>query len=72
MQSQPDDGGVRMGSGLNKDDMRLGSGLDKADLRVALDTDKNAGDQARLFPKWACDAGLRMGTGRVRGGPLRL
>ncbi|KAJ7748227.1 hypothetical protein B0H14DRAFT_3513858 [Mycena olivaceomarginata] len=33
MQSQPDYGGVRMGSGLNKDDMRLGSRLDKADPR---------------------------------------
>jgi hypothetical protein len=72
MQSQPDDGGVQMGSGLNKDDVWLGSGLDKADPRVALDTDKDAGDQARLFPRWACDAGLGMGAGRVRGGLLRV
>ncbi|KAJ7855480.1 hypothetical protein B0H14DRAFT_2579347 [Mycena olivaceomarginata] len=36
-------------------------GLDKADPRVVLDTDKDAGDQARLFPKWACDAGRGAG-----------
>ncbi|KAJ7816440.1 hypothetical protein B0H14DRAFT_3475362 [Mycena olivaceomarginata] len=41
---------VRMGFSLVKDDVRLGSGLDKADPRVVLDTDKDAGDQARLFP----------------------
>ncbi|KAJ7812268.1 hypothetical protein B0H14DRAFT_3478995 [Mycena olivaceomarginata] len=61
---------VQMGSGLDKDDVRLGSGLDKADPRVVLDTDKDAGDQARLFPWRACNAGLRMSAGRVRGGLL--
>ncbi|KAJ7802761.1 hypothetical protein B0H14DRAFT_2614055 [Mycena olivaceomarginata] len=45
----------------SKTTLRLGSGLDKADLRVVLDTDKDAGDQARLFPKWACDAGRGAG-----------
>jgi hypothetical protein len=52
---------VRMGFGLVKDDVRPGSGLDKADPRVVLDTDKDTGDQARLFPKWACDAGCEAG-----------
>ncbi|KAJ7834542.1 hypothetical protein B0H14DRAFT_2590821 [Mycena olivaceomarginata] len=70
MQSQPN--GLRMGSGLGKDNVGLDCGLDKADPRGALDTDKDAGDQARLFPKWTWDAGLGMGAGQVQGGPLRL
>ncbi|KAJ7832946.1 hypothetical protein B0H14DRAFT_3463090 [Mycena olivaceomarginata] len=63
MQLQLDDSSVWMGSGLNKDDVQLGSRLNKADSQVALDTNKDTGDQARLFPKWTCDAGLGAGAG---------
>ncbi|KAF8137770.1 hypothetical protein K438DRAFT_1786365 [Mycena galopus ATCC 62051] len=45
-QSQSDDGGVWMGSVLDKDDVQLGSGFNKADPRVVLDANKDAGDQA--------------------------
>ncbi|KAF8143013.1 hypothetical protein K438DRAFT_1784187 [Mycena galopus ATCC 62051] len=71
-QSQPDEGSVRMGSNIDKDDVRQGSGVDKDDVqlgshvdkanpRVALDTDKDAGDPAQPCPKWASDAGRRVG-----------
>ncbi|KAF8144789.1 hypothetical protein K438DRAFT_1782499 [Mycena galopus ATCC 62051] len=52
---------TKTSSGLDKDDVRLGSAVDKADPRVALDPDKDAGDQAQLFPRCACDAGCGAG-----------